>query len=72
MEAFEQAVSIANAENNWKASSKQEAKEPKNCLLEDHCKLVSWRSAEPENDVATIGCVVYDTKTDEGHVIRNY
>lgn len=66
MEAFEQAVSIANAENNWKAHPNKKRKNQKIAFVGSLGSY--WRSAEPENDVAIIGCVVYDTKTDEYHV----
>lgn len=66
MDAFEQAVSIAKEENNWKAHPNKKRKKQKIAFVGSLGDL--WRSDNPENDVEIIGCVVYDTKEDEYHV----
>jgi len=66
MEAFEQAVSIVNEENKWKAHPNKKRKKQKIAFVGSLGSY--WRGTEPENDVEIIGCVVYDAKKDEYHV----
>lgn len=66
MIAFQDAVLISAAENNWKAHPNKKRKTQKIALVTDIGPM--WRSEQPEKDVALNACVVWDTKDGEYYV----
>ena len=63
MIAFQDAVSIAVAGNNWKAHPNKKRKSQKIAFVPEIGAM--WRSDLPENDVPLNACVVWDTKDSE-------
>jgi len=66
MIAFEDAVSIAVTENNWKAHPNKKRKSQKIAFVPEIGAM--WRSELPESDVPLNACVVWDTKDSEYYV----
>ena len=66
MIAYQDAVSIAVAENNWQAHPNKKRKSQKIAFVPEIGAM--WRSELPENDVSLNACVVWDTKDGEYYV----
>jgi hypothetical protein len=66
MDAYQEAVSIAKNENNWKSHPNKKRKTQKIAFAEDIGAM--WRSEKPETDVPINACVVWDTKNDDYYV----
>ena len=66
MIAYQDAVSIAKTENNWKPHPNKKRKTQKIAFVEDAGSM--WQSEQPEDDVPLNACVVWDTKDDKYYV----
>jgi hypothetical protein len=66
MLAYQDAVSIAKADKNWKPHPNKKRITQKIAFVEDAGSL--WQSDDPENDVPINACVVRDIKEDEYYV----
>jgi hypothetical protein len=66
MLAYQDAVAIAKADNNWGPHPNKKRKTQKIAFVENAGSL--WESEQPENDVQLNACVVWDTKEGEYYV----
>jgi hypothetical protein len=66
MDAYEEAVKIAKAANQWSTHPNPKRKQQKIADVRD--LGVFWQGREPGRDVELTGCVVWDQKKEEYHV----